>query len=173
MPTTLRGSSSSGVRHSSSHYAVVQSRGWAKASACCFQMCLSCAILCPSRTRLVNISTVSLVFSFRSFPLVTFLGGDTRYPLVVLFICSLLCPALPCPIPSSDLFSHVCDPCFSQYPDVYFSVPVHDVSNTLFMPLPVCVLPGWRMSTFRRRMSLLEVGKRCKPVSLNNVYNHP
>ena len=32
--------------HTHHHCAAMLSRGWAKASACCFHICLSCAILC-------------------------------------------------------------------------------------------------------------------------------
>ena len=54
------------------HCAAVASRGWEKASACCFLICLSRAILCqmvPSSSRPVRLSNVSpvflWVFSFR------------------------------------------------------------------------------------------------------------
>ena len=34
------------LSHHHHHYVAIVSHGWAKASACCFHMCLSCAILC-------------------------------------------------------------------------------------------------------------------------------
>ena len=56
----------SGTHHH--HSAATVSRCWAKASACCFRICLSCTILCqkvyPSSSRVVRLSTVSSVFLY-------------------------------------------------------------------------------------------------------------
>ena len=65
--------------------------------------------------------------SSRSFPFVGFPSGDTQCPSVILY-----CADVPCqgPLPSSELFNHICDLCLFSYPD--FFVPVCNVWHTPF-----------------------------------------
>ena len=52
-----------------------------------------------------------------------------RYPSVFSYPADVPSPG---PLPSSDLFSYVCDLGLFSYPDVCFSVPVCDVEHTHF-----------------------------------------
>ena len=53
-----------------------------------------------------------------------FPGGDTQCPSVISYPAYVPCPG---PLPSYDLFNHVCDLGLVSYPDVFSSVPVCDV----------------------------------------------
>ena len=50
--------------------------------------------------------------------------ADMQCPSVISFVAEVPCPR---PLPSSDLFSHVCDLCLCSFPDAGFSIPVYDV----------------------------------------------
>ena len=96
----------------------------AKASACCFHtyayLSLSSARWYPSSSRLVRASKVSPVFLY-VFSFVGFSGGDKQCLSVISYPADVPCPG---PLPSSDLFNHICDLCLFSYPHVCFSVPI-------------------------------------------------
>ena len=56
------------------------------------------------------VSPTSRWSSTRSFPFVGFPGGDTQSPSFILYPANVPCPG---PLPSSDLFNHVCNLVFS------------------------------------------------------------
>ena len=107
------------------------SRGWAKASACCFNVCLTCAILCEMI--LFRQSSSSSLHRLAGSPLDRFPSYGFQ---VVIYDSSVISYSVgvPCPrpLPSSDLFNHVCYLCLFSYPDVCFSVPVCNVLHTYF-----------------------------------------
>ena len=93
------------------HRAAILSRGWAKASACCFHICLSCAILCQMVP--FQYSSSSSLHRLAGLPLchfVKFPGGDTRCPSVISYPADVPCPG---PLPASGLVTSVCDLVFS------------------------------------------------------------
>ena len=141
------------------------SRGWAKASACCFHICLSSAILCYMVPfGLLRLSNDSPVFLWVFFSRVS-MWWYIVHQLFVFCWHALLCPG---PLPTSDLFLHVCDLCLFYYPDVCFSVPVCMFTYSfpsLFVLLLASSLLGWWVPMFPRRMSFLKVRMSCRRVS--------
>ena len=76
---------------------------------------LSSARWYPSSSRLVRLSAVSPAFLFLfSFRWVS----STQCPSVISYPADAPCPG---PLPSSDLFNHVCDLCLFSYSDVSLS----------------------------------------------------
>ena len=61
-------------------------RGWAKISACCLQVTLSCAVLC----RIVSLQYILL--SRSSFLVIWYPSGDTRGPSIVFEAVDMPCP---------------------------------------------------------------------------------
>ena len=56
-------------------------------------------------------------------------------PSVISYPADVPCPG---PLPSSDLFNHVCDLCLFSYPDVCFSVPVVVTSCSILQSAKEC-----------------------------------
>ena len=136
------------------YISAVLSRGWAKASACCFQVCLSCAVLCQVVS--FQYSTKSSLHRFAGLPRNLFL--PYRLQMVMRFVHLSSLSRLMCP--SQDhftlllvfitsvtpvfaltqvfvlLFYHVCDSCLCSHPGVCLSVMVCYIKHTL---LNVCL----------------------------------
>ena len=115
------------IRHHLHHCAAIVSRGWAKASTCCFHICLSCPLLCqmvPSSSRVFRLANVSPVFLYVFSFCRMSRGCDTQCPSVISYPVDVRCPD---PLPASDVFNRVRDLCIFSYPYVCFSVPVCDV----------------------------------------------
>ena len=106
------------------HCAAVVSVGWAKASECYFQICLSSLSStwwCPSSIPLVQlVSSSSRRSSSRSFPFVIFPDGDTRCPYVISYSTDVDCSGS---LPLSGMFNHVCDICLLSYPKTFVFCP--------------------------------------------------
>ena len=89
--------------------AAIASHVCTNASVCCFHICLSCAIPCQmyrSSSRPLHMYTVFPAFLFLFSSLVWFPGGDKQCPSVISYTDDVPCPS---PLPSSDLFNHVCN----------------------------------------------------------------
>ena len=72
----------------------------------------------------MSISPASRRSSSRYLPFVGFPGGDMQCPTVISYLADVPCLG---PLPSSDLFNHVCDLGLFSYPDVCLSVLICDV----------------------------------------------
>ena len=126
---TLLLSNSSSSFH---HYAAVVSRGGAKASACRFQITLSCAFLC----HIVSLQYLSRSSLHRlaGLPCRLFLSlwspsGDTRGPSVVFEAVDMPCPG---PFHFSYSVDYIYDFCPLPDPDVGLPIFVCDVEHTSF-----------------------------------------
>ena len=123
-------------------------------------------------TRIVRLSTISLVFLYRLIPFIRFPVGDMLCPSVISHFTQVPWSG---PLPSSDLFNHVYDICLTFYLDVWFSVPIRDVNilSILSTPLLACSLPGWWVSMYLQQcMSVQEVRMTCIPVSSSEFQGH-
>ena len=97
------------------------------------------------------VSSSSRSSNSRLFPFVRFPDGDIRIMITQVllatqpswvpnsrnFLCSVSRLLYSGPLPSSDLFNHVCDLCVLSYPDEGFSVLLCDVNSLL--SICVCV----------------------------------
>ena len=80
--------------YKSIYISAVLSRGWAKASACCFQVCLSCAVLCQVVS--LQYSSKSSLHLFAGLPRNLFLSYGFHMVMRFVHLSSLsrlMCPA--------------------------------------------------------------------------------
>ena len=104
----------------------------------------------PSSSRLVH-SPTSRPSSSRSFPFVGFPGGDTQCPSIISYHADVPCPG---PLPSYNLFNHVCDLCLFSYSDACLCLWCLTYSfPSLFVRLLACSWLEWCVPMFARRMS--------------------
>ena len=117
------------IRALSIYISAVLSCGWAKASACCFQVCISCAVLCQMVS--FQYSTKSSLHRFAGLLRNLFLpyGLQMVMRFVVFESADVSCPR---PLHSSGCFYHVCDSCLCSHTGVCLSVMVCYIKHTPF-----------------------------------------
>ena len=112
------------------YISAVLSRGWAKASACCFQVCLSCAVLCQVVS--FQYSSKSSLHLFAGLPRNIFLPYGFQVVMRFVHLSSL--SRLMCPAQDHFIllvvFYHVCDSCLCSHPGVCLSVMVCYIKHT-------------------------------------------
>ena len=104
------------------HYTAVLSHCWVKASACCFHVCLYCAVLSVRSDGTLPVviwfvSSQSCQSFSRYFRFIGFPDGDMRCTLVLSYFADEPCQS---PLPSYYLFNHVKYVYLFYFPDVYF-----------------------------------------------------
>ena len=111
----------------------------AKASACCFQICLCCTLFC--QTVPLQYSSSSCLHHLAGLTLDGFPRGDTRCPSRISYYIDVPCPGS---LQASILFNHVYDFCVIFYPCLFFC-PSMSCLTQLFPSFfePVCPLSGW------------------------------